>query len=423
MRRNILAVSFLRVQLIFLIVSSSMLELNAQEFYIRTLKCYSSNVQTSFPIIDQNDPERQFINIEFDILGSSIPNLSIYFRFCDLDWKPYDNAFLLNPVYSTERNLYFERLPTTVKGAHYHYSGTFPNQNVTFPFSGKWKYFIVDSQNKDIVFASGKFYVITPNVKLKVDILKERLEGSIPDDPSLGRTIAIRTSLILPDSLFQSQLKAVEIIENRKLYEPIIVDRQNSNIDRFYEWNGSNRFSFTARQLKPGNEYRQTDFRNIDRFPQENINAQYLGVETSAFFKRNPPDFNGGSLLSDFRDRYSDYLTVNFKLRPPENITSPIFLVGAFTDWKVKPEFEMFDDNGLMNIAVQLKRGVYDYQYVTADYINGMVTNIDWNILEGNFWETQNEYNIFLIYESTEKGGYDQIIGYEIVKSGLSWNN
>jgi hypothetical protein len=65
------------------------------EFYIRTLKCYSSNVQTSFPIIDQNDPERQFINIEFDILGSSIPNLSIYFRSAIWTGNPMIMRFFL----------------------------------------------------------------------------------------------------------------------------------------------------------------------------------------------------------------------------------------------------------------------------------------------------------------------------------------
>ncbi len=422
MRRNILKNPAWQIQFISLIFLFSLIELNAQDFQIRSLKCYNSSDEISLPVIEQNNPEGQTITIEFDVLGSSIPFLNIFFRFCDANWQPYENAFLLNPVYNTERNLYFERLPLTVKGAQFHYKGAFPNQNVTFPFSGKWKYYIVDSQNNNIIYADGNFYVVSPRIKLNVEFFKG-LEGSVPDDPSLGRTIAIKTSLVLPDSLFQSQLKAVEIIENHKISYPIIVDRKTTSTEKYWEWNGSNKFSFVARQLLPGNEYRQTDFRNVDRFPQDNVNAQFIGVETSDFFKKHKPDFNGGSILSDFRDRYSDYLTVNFKLRPPENIESPIFLVGAFTDWKVLPEYEMFDDNGLMNIAVQLKRGIYDYKYVTGSNINGSITNINWHILEGNFWETQNEYYIFLIYESTEKGGYDQIVGYRKIKSGVKWNN
>ena len=419
MHRNILTNSLRQVHIIVLLFLVVSFELNAQDFYIRSLRCYTTSDQTSMPVID----ESQTITIEFDVLSSSIPNLSIYFRFCDSNWQPYDNAFLVNPVYNTERNLYFERLPSTVKGARFRYSGKFPNQNVSFPFSGKWKYYIVDSQDNTLIYASGNFYVVMPKINLNVRIFKERLEGQNPTDPSLGRTIAIKTNLTLPDSLFQSQLKKVEIIENHKIFEPIIIDRKTTSISRYYEWNGSNRFSFVARQLKPGNEYRQTDFRNVNRFPQDNINAQYIGVETSDFFKRNPPDFDGGSELSDYRDRYSDYLTVNFKLRPPENIKSPVFLVGAFTNWVVSPEYEMFDDNGLMNIAIQLKRGAYDYQYVTADYVNGDITNIDWYALEGNFWETQNAYYIFLFYETTDSGGYDQIIGFKKIRSGVIWSN
>ena len=66
-----------------------------------------------------------------------------------------------------------------------------------------------------------------------------------------------------------------------------------------------------------------------------------------------------------------------------------------------------------MNFSVQLKRGVYDYQYVTGKIVNDRVENIDWEILEGNFWETENEYYIFLYYQTVEKGGYDKIIGYK----------
>ncbi len=421
MRGNVLknlTLSFITI-ILFLFISN--FGMNAQDFYIRSLKCYQGDQQTSFPLIDLNDQSRNSLTIEFDLLSSTLPDFKILFKFCDSDWQPYDNAFLSNPGYNTEFNLYYYRLPVGVNGATFHYKGNFPNQNVTFPFSGKWKYFIVDTHNENQVFAEGKFYVVNTKINLKVGLRQERLEGAIPDEPSLGRRISIRTEIILPDSMFQSQLKKIEIIENRKINMPVVVDRITRSLDRFYEWNGSNKFIFVARQLLPGNEYRQTDFRNVNLFPLGTINAQHTGVETSDFFKRRFNDFNGGSELSYFKERNSEYLNVNFKLRSPEEIKSPIFLVGSFTDWKVLPEYEMFDDNGLMNITVQLKRGAYDYQYVTGDIANGEIKNINWNILEGNFFETKNEYHIFVFYESTEKGGYDQIIAYKKIISGETW--
>ncbi|MEK6553439.1 MAG: hypothetical protein AABZ54_08340, partial [Bacteroidota bacterium] len=165
-------------------------------------------------------------------------------------------------------------------------------------------------------------------------------------------------------------------------------------------------------------EYRQTDTRDIGKYNSSTVNAKFCDIETSNFFTRGGRDFDGGSSLLNYRNENADYMNVVFKLRSPENVRSPIFLVVSFNDWTVSPNYEMFDNNGLMNLSLRLKRGVYDYQYVTGDVINNKIENIEWEILEGNFWETQNDYSIFLFYRTEEKGGYDKIIGYKKIKSG-----
>ncbi len=415
MRRNILIIL---VSLIFF--NNTLL---SQDFQIKSLRVFSSTDQTDLPVIDSTNPNMNNITIEFDTDGEYQPNLMLLFRFCDINWQPYENVFLLNPRYDAENNLWLDRLSLRVKGAKYHYTGTFPNQNVNFPFPGKWKFFIVDQNERDRIYGEGRFYVVSKEVKLKVAIDKGRVEGSIPEPVDLGRSISIKTFFNLPDSVFPTGVKMIEIIENKKVSYPIIVDRQLNHLTNYYEWNGSDRFVFVAKDLLPGNEYRNTDFRDENRFNQPVINPQHTGIETSNFFKKGLRDLNGGSIFLDYRNDYSEYVKVNFKIRPPENITSSVFLVGSFNDWKVLPKYEMFDDNGLLNLQLQLKRGVYDYQYVTGDLVGDEVRNIDWHILEGNFWETNNEYNIFLFYESQEKGGYDKIIGYQKINSGELWKN
>ncbi|MGE5496637.1 MAG: hypothetical protein ACM3Q2_01085, partial [Syntrophothermus sp.] len=68
-------------------------------------------------------------------------------------------------------------------------------------------------------------------------------------------------------------------------------------------------------------------------------------------------------------------------------------------------------------LTIPLKRGIYDYQYVTA-YGNGSeITNTDWYELEGNDWATTNVYNAFVYYSDPDKGGYDRIIGFIKIKS------
>ncbi len=131
---------------------------------IKSLRVYSSNDQVEFPVIDYSNDQRTSITIDFDVQSSDMPNLSIVFKFCDENWNPYNNAFLSNRMYSTETILWFERLPQNIRGARYHYNGSFPNNNVNFPFSGKWKFFIVDSQNRDLVYATGNFMWYIPKL-------------------------------------------------------------------------------------------------------------------------------------------------------------------------------------------------------------------------------------------------------------------
>jgi len=411
MRRNIL----IYLPFILLLLANPFF---AQDFSIKSLRVYSSIDELVFPLIDIQDETKNSITIEFDVDGRYEPNLNIVFKYCDSEWQPYDNNFLKNPGYNTAYNLWFERLPLNARGASYNYKGKFPNQAVNFPFSGKWKFFIVDSQNEEKIFGEGKFFVVNPEVGLNVTLTRSRQEGLSPDIVSLGRTFDLRTSLILPDSLFNTNLRKIEIFENRKFAYPIVINRFDNTSHKFFEWNGSNRFTFIARSIRPGNEYRRADIRDVGRFVYPNTNAQFDGIETSNMFKKLNRDWNGATLLMNYKNDNAEYLNVNFRIRPPENITSPVFLVGSFNNWIVSPKYEMFDDNGLLNLTIELKRGVYEYQYVTVDFVNGNIENIDWNILEGNFWETDNEYHIFLFYESTDFGGYDKIIGYKRIKSG-----
>ena len=94
-----------------------------------------------------------------------------------------------------------------------------------------------------------------------------------------------------------------------------------------------------------------------------------------------------------------------------------IFLVGAFNNWQVLPEYKMNQQGGVYSITIPLKRGIYDYQYATGSISGNTVKDIDWYVLEGNSWETSNYYYVFLYYNDPDLGGYDHIIGYEKIYS------
>ena len=403
-------------EMILILVLLFSINICAQDFEIKSLKTYSNANESSFPIIDYGDEYQHKITIEFDLDSDYQPFLNIVFKFCDKNWTPYDNIFLVNQGHNVERNLWYEKLPNNIKGASYHFKKSFPSQDVWFPFSGKWIFYITDNQDENIIYASGKFIVVYPGLKLDAKIKKSRLEGENAN-PST-RTITLETSFNMPDSLFSSNIDEIEIIENQKIYDPVIINRDPYNNYRYYEWDGANRFTFIAKDIFPGNEYRQVDLRDYNYFNSKKVNANKGGIETPHSNVRYYRDYNGGSVLTNYKSEYADYLDVTFKLKMPSDFKRKIFLVGAFNDWDIWYDYELNYNNGIYEISTELKRGVYDYQYVTADEINGSITNLDWTEIEGNNWETDNEYHVFLYYKEPERGNYDRLLGYIKILSG-----
>lgn len=384
----------------------------AQDPLVKNLRTYSIVSEIGFPIISN---ESSAIIIEFDLQSNYQPDMNIVFRYCDKNWKPVDNIFLLNTGKNIFYSIGFTKLPHTVLDADYHFQKTFPDAEglVSFPFTGKWRYYITDAQDTTNVYADGKFIVAGTSAPLTVSVKNEELEDKVYFPADLKKIFNITTSFTLPDELFPNYVSFVEIIENKKIDYPTIIDKNfNTNVRQYY-WDGNRKFTFTARDIHPGNEYRQTDLRNTNKFISNNVKAQFDGIELSRFFIQGEPDFNGGSQLTKYSDEYATYMNVKFNIRTPEDFGGEVFLVGAFNNWRLSPDYKMLNEGGRFTKSLLLKRGAYDYQYVTADIINGEIKNADWQYLEGNSWETSNEYHIFLYYTDPNFGGYDRIIGYK----------
>ncbi|MCZ7603884.1 MAG: DUF5103 domain-containing protein [Ignavibacteriales bacterium] len=396
--------------IVFLLLSISIF---SQQVEIKSLQVYSTT-NNELPILIGNEK----LNIKFDIASDYEPNLLIRFAFCDKDWKPYENTFLQNQSYNTAYNLWFEQIPNQSSNVRYHYKGQFPNVDVTFPFSGKWKFFVTDSNNPDIIFTEGKFYVIKPQVNVYSQLDTYRLNSSEERINELQRSLELKVDFVLQDSMYAMDLSHVEVVENKKVDYPIIISKTARRGLRYYETNGARDFTFVALDIRPGNEYRQVDLNDRNRYQPPITTAHYDGFDYNRFQQFGYPDLNGGFELVPFNDSYADYMMVEFEYSPGGFIEKDIFLVGAFNNWKLLPQFKLSQDGNIYKVTTDLKRGIYDYQYVTG-YDNGnVIDDIDWYELEGNFWETTNEYYIFVYYKSLNHGGYDQIIGYTRIKSG-----
>lgn len=388
----------------------------AQNVEIKSLKTYTSDNNLSFPVLMQGSR----LTIEFDVNAVYPPDLNVLFKYCDKEWNPTDNIFLLNHGKNIGYYLKFESLPNTVEGASYHFRNSFPDREgyVSFPFSGKWRYYIIDSQDQSKVYADGRFIVINDDqVDLNINIQNKEMDDKNYFPIDFGNVFWITVSFELPDGLFPNFVDQVEIIQNHKTEYPYIVDRTSSNNMRIYNWDANKQFSFTARDVFPGNEYRQADLRDINKFSGTTVQARFEGFETTRYFRSGNRDLNGGVILSDFKDPFSTYMNVNFSIKPASRTDGDIFLVGAFNNWNVSNKYKMYESAGIYNITLHLKRGVYDYQYVVAQDSYGKIVNMDWLQLEGNNWGTSNEFTVLLYYKDPNFGGYDRVIGYKRVSN------
>ncbi len=405
------------VFILFLSFFSSLLL--AQDIEIKSLQAYPNNSQTKLPILLMSEKSKDKLTIEFDVKANEQPNLIAVFRFSDRNWKPYDNLFLANDGKDRGYKFSASILPNTVEEANYHYKGVFPTKKdfVSFPFSGNWIFYITDYSDTSLIYATGKFYVVFNDVLLNSSLIEDQMEGTDLFPTDLNKVFNVTTKFDLPEDFFPGYVSEVRIVENQKINYPFIINRKFNTLKRQYYWDANRKFTFTARDIQPGNEYRQLNLMDVNRFNSKNVSAQYDGIEYSRFFQQGNKDFNGGKVLKNFNDRYATYLNVNFLFRTPEENFGDVYLVGAFNNWTAQDTFKMKKNNDLYSLIVPLKRGIYDYQYVAAVGNSKGEINYDWLVFEGNSWETTNDYHIFLYYNDPDLGGYDRIIGYSLITS------
>ena len=169
-------------------------------------------------------------------------------------------------------------------------------------------------------------------------------------------------------------------------------------------------------------------FRNFDN---KNIkaagnNVGYVDVKdiynshlyTNSARANNPytyfPDTNGNFVVSkidsDDSDVEADYAWVYFSLSAPAYFgKQDIYVTGMFNNYSLTPEYKMEynKEKGLYEKPILIKQGFTNYQYTLANS-NGEIDSA--NALDGNFWQTENNYTVIVYYRENGKR-YDRVIG------------
>jgi hypothetical protein len=170
-----------------------------------------------------------------------------------------------------------------------------------------------------------------------------------------------------------------------------------------------------------GNEFRFFDIRSL-RFLSANVRNKYIqdNVKHVELYKDGPRvngyvqwlDFNGKRVI-DNRDGLmntgieSDYVWVHFTYIS-DKLANGLYIYGELSDWQLKEQFKMTYNSliGGYEKTMLLKQAFYNYEYVSPSPKNA----IDISNTEGNFFNTENEYDI-LLYTKNQFMQYDELVG------------
>jgi len=399
---------FLFLTVIALGFSQPVQEVNPP-FNIKTIS-FIQNGQNVIPIFYLGDS----FQFQFDDLYGNEANYYFKLTHCNYDWTPsqlFKNEYI--DGFDEQRIQDYTNSVNCLQ-IYSHYRLSFPNKFTTrIKVSGNYLLTILND-DKEVVF-SRKFIVYENMVNVPVQIKRARNLDVINTMQDLYFSI---TSNSIMFQMPQQNVK-VMLIQNAKINQPI------TNIKPMYTVGNDLIYRYdTETQFWGSNEYLYFDTRTIrganSTVSYVDLNGGLYGSHLYANEARASkpytywPDLNGNFVVnninSDNSETEADYGWVYFTLSAPAYYgKSDVYIAGMFNNYALTPENKM-DYNaktGQYEKAIMVKQGITNYEYILADK-NGVIDNK--NAIDGNFWQTENNYQILVYYKENNQR-YDRIIG------------
>jgi hypothetical protein len=365
----------------------------------------------------------QQLRLQFDELTDESANY--YYRFiqCDFNWQPsalhesdYVDGFFFEQVsdYKPSFNTY---------QVYYHYSTVFPTPQMRITKSGNYILEIYDNAAPDQPVITWRFRVIESLVSITSTIHRATIVEKRNSHQEIDFSINYSS---FPIASPFSDLKVV-LQQNGRSDNAITglkpLYMQQDEVEYNYEegnlFNGGNEFrTFDLRTVLSTTPFVQT----ITSDPQTGLYKAELRPEESRSFQRYSilDDINGKYLIKIYDGRNdeteSDYAEVHFHLKYQQPMANGFFYVfGALTNWNLIPQARMKYDYTANEYITSLlvKQGYYNYQYVWVE--DGKI-GADETVIEGNHFETENDYSI-IVYYREPASRYDRIIGFRKLSS------
>lgn len=410
------------------------LSLNAQQLKSYSDINYNDKVQTVLlhpaadslakPIIPLNDMMGK-LHLQFDVLANDAPYMYYTFIHCNNDWTQQSDIQqieYLNGFDSDDIENYSFSLNTMVD--YVHYDLVFPTEDMTPKISGNYLLIVFENElTPENIYFTRRFMIVDEKANISANIPR------YPFDLSLGTNKQqIEMTISYPD-IFNSlaeQYSNVTIQQNGRW------DNAVMGVKPTYVYPDNLSYVNNVKTVfNSGNQYRRINTSNLNNRPEQTrtvvMEKDYYVVELYPDQKRNlhtyldEQDLFGEKVIYLERDdrtaaTEADYVMVEFFLEwSPVMVNQDVYVMGAITDWNLNEKNKMTYDYERKGYALNLllKQGYYDYIYAVKDTD---AKAADVGVVAGDFWETVNEYTIYL-YLFDQINNYDQLIGVKTILS------
>ena len=415
-------------KILFLLLVTVLVPLNAQVTYftnvsdkqIKTLQVKVAGEMFSDPFIELGGENR--IEVNFDAFNPGFGRYAYNLVHCNADWTQSNLSPIeyMNGFQGSTIEDFANAMGTTVQYTNYRL--LFPNDDVQPKVSGNYALQVYNEDDPSQIVFTACFSIFEPMVSVAATV-----SGNTDIDTNQSHqqvSFAINNKNF-PITYPQTDLKIWVYQNNRR--DNAVTGLQPMTILE-------NQISYTNNQnliFPAGNEYRRMEF----------LSNKYNGMHVESISFHNP--YYHVELMTDYRrdqlsyqydqdqdgrffircsncndpDTEADYYIVHFTLAmdliPDGNVYLNGELYNNVLDEKSKmgynPETHQYEK------SVLLKQGSYNYQYLFVP--NGQTVG-QTGPIEGNFFQTENEYSIY-VYYCPMGARYDRLIGVTSIRNTM----
>lgn len=401
------------------VISTPAMDTRQQTFddAFRTLKVSVEGDFMALPVISLAGDRR--IVVSFDELGDDFSELQYRLIHCNADWQPsqlveseYVEGFNVADVddYAFSSNTFVHFV---------NYRITIPSEDMRPLVSGNYLLQVFDRYDPETVLLQSRFAVSEECVSLSGEVSGrtdrglntewQQIELNLsPGDFPINNPYTDLRVIVGQNALPESErtLPPPTRMEGRRIlwqHVPGLVFPAGNEFRRFETVRLAGPGMHVDSMRFGGTNYHAYLMRDADRSERQYV---YDSTQRGRFLVRD--------YVATDADLGADYVTVHFNLDFPELTNADIYIDGEMTSHLREAPYRMIYDRDrrLYTLELPLKQGSYNYRYVAVprEMPRGGNHAADPGVIEGNFYETVNEYDIRVWYRPPGSRA-DRLIG------------